>query len=137
MMIIKAKVRPDGQLQEIPAEQLVPGGVVSVEAGDIIPADGRLLRAATLEVAESALTGESVPVGKGTSRLRARARRWETGPTWSTCPGCCRLSRRSRARLLASSTGSPIRSCGSRGSIGAIPENLPAVVTTILASGTQ
>ena len=50
---------------ELPAEQLVPGDVVSIEAGDIVPADGRLLQAATLEVAESALTGESVPVSKG------------------------------------------------------------------------
>jgi Ca2+-transporting ATPase len=66
MMIIKAKVRRDGQLAEIPAERLVPGDVVAIEAGDIIPADGRLLKAATLEVAESALTGESLPVSKGT-----------------------------------------------------------------------
>ena len=66
MMIIKARVRRDGQLREIPAEQLVPGDIVSIEAGDIVPADGRLLRAATLEVAESALTGESLPVAKDT-----------------------------------------------------------------------
>jgi Ca2+-transporting ATPase len=66
MMIVKAKVTRDGALTEIPAEQLVPGDVVSIEAGDIVPADGRLLRAATLEVAESALTGESLPVAKGT-----------------------------------------------------------------------
>jgi len=65
MMIIKAKVRRDGQLSEVPADQLVPGDIVSIEAGDIVPADGRLLEAATLEVAESALTGESVPVSKG------------------------------------------------------------------------
>ena len=65
MMIIKAKVRRDGGLLEIPAHQLVPGDIVSIEAGDIVPADGRLLHAATLEVAESALTGESVPVSKG------------------------------------------------------------------------
>src|SRR5213075_1129624 len=65
MMIIKAKVHRGGQLAEIPAEQLVPGDIVSIEAGDIVPADGRLLQAATLEVAESALTGESIPVSKG------------------------------------------------------------------------
>ncbi|TML74217.1 MAG: HAD family hydrolase, partial [Actinobacteria bacterium] len=65
MMIIKAKVRRDGQLAQIPADQLVPGDIVSIEAGDIVPADGRLLHAATLEVAESALTGESLPVSKG------------------------------------------------------------------------
>ena len=64
MMIIKAKVRRDGQLLEIPAEQLVPGDIVSIEAGDIVPADGRLLKAATLEIAEAALTGESLPVSK-------------------------------------------------------------------------
>jgi Ca2+-transporting ATPase len=65
MMIIKAKVRRDGELIQIPAEQLVPGDIVAIEAGDIVPADGRLLHAATLEVAESALTGESLPVSKG------------------------------------------------------------------------
>ena len=64
MMIIKAKARRDGALVVLPAEQLVPGDVVSIEAGDIVPADGRLLAAATLEVAEAALTGESLPVAK-------------------------------------------------------------------------
>src|SRR3954451_4601104 len=64
MMIIKARVRRDGKLALLPAEELVPGDVVEVEAGDVVPADGRVLAAATLEVAESALTGESVPVGK-------------------------------------------------------------------------
>jgi Ca2+-transporting ATPase len=66
MVIIKARVRRDGQLAEIPAERLVPGDIVAIEAGDIVPADGRLLKAATLEVDESALTGESLPVAKGT-----------------------------------------------------------------------
>ena len=64
MMIVKAKVRRGGQLAEVPAEQLVPGDIVAIEAGDVVPADGRLLKAATLEVAESALTGESMPVAK-------------------------------------------------------------------------
>jgi Ca2+-transporting ATPase len=64
MMIIKARVRRDGELLQLPAEDLVPGDVVSIEAGDVVPADGRLLSAATLEVAESALTGESLPVSK-------------------------------------------------------------------------
>jgi Ca2+-transporting ATPase len=69
MMIIKARVRRDGQLAQIPAEELVPGDVVEIEAGDVVPADGRLLSAATLEVAESALTGESVPVSKGADAI--------------------------------------------------------------------
>src|SRR4051812_36282699 len=65
MMIVKARVRRGGELIQVPAEGLVPGDVVAIEAGDVVPADGRLLKAATLEVAESALTGESMPVAKG------------------------------------------------------------------------
>src|SRR5690348_3343142 len=64
MLIITARVRRDGALAEIPAEELVPGDIVAIEAGDIVPADGRLLTAAMLEVNESALTGESLPVTK-------------------------------------------------------------------------
>src|SRR3954468_5218752 len=71
MMIIKARVRRDGALALLPAEQLVPGDMVAVEAGDVVPADGRLLSAATLEVAEAALTGESLPVSKGTDAVSA------------------------------------------------------------------
>ncbi|HEX6519434.1 MAG TPA: cation-transporting P-type ATPase [Streptosporangiaceae bacterium] len=67
MMIVTARVRRDGRQAEIPAERLVPGDVVLIEAGDIVPADGRLLQAAMLEVAESELTGESLPVSKGTA----------------------------------------------------------------------
>jgi P-type Ca2+ transporter type 2C len=67
MMVITARVRRDGQQAEIPSQQLVPGDIVSVEAGDVVPADGRLLLVAMLEVAESELTGESVPVVKGTA----------------------------------------------------------------------
>ncbi|WP_460493395.1 cation-translocating P-type ATPase [Dactylosporangium cerinum] len=64
MMIVKARVRRDGQLAELAAEELVPGDVVLIEAGDLVPADGRLVRSAGLEVDESALTGESLPVAK-------------------------------------------------------------------------
>jgi P-type Ca2+ transporter type 2C len=71
MMFIKARVRRDGQLIEVAAEELVPGDGVAIEAGDIVPADGRLLEAATLEVAESALTGESLPVSKSVDTLEA------------------------------------------------------------------
>jgi Ca2+-transporting ATPase len=71
MMILKARVRRDGELVQVPAEELVPGDVVSIEAGDVVPADGRLLSAATLEVAESALTGESLPVSKGVEAVES------------------------------------------------------------------
>jgi P-type Ca2+ transporter type 2C len=64
MLVIRAHVRRGGELADVPAEELVPGDVVSFEAGDKVPADGRLLVAATLEIEEAALTGESTPVLK-------------------------------------------------------------------------
>ena len=64
MLKTVARVRRDGQVIEINAEDLVPGDIVLVEAGNVIPADGRLFVAATLEIEEAALTGESVPVLK-------------------------------------------------------------------------
>jgi P-type Ca2+ transporter type 2C len=66
MMKTIARVRRDGQAIEIDAEELVPGDLVLVEAGNRVPADGRILVAATLEIEEAALTGESLPVGKQT-----------------------------------------------------------------------
>ncbi len=64
MLKTVARVRRDGQAVEVDAEQLVPGDVVLVEAGNRVPADGRVCVAATLEIEEAALTGESLPVGK-------------------------------------------------------------------------
>ena len=64
MLLIRAHVHRGGELMDIPAEELVPGDIVSFEAGDKIPADGRLIVAATLEIEEAALTGESTPVLK-------------------------------------------------------------------------
>jgi Ca2+-transporting ATPase len=189
MMIVKAKVLRDGQLQEIPAERLVPGDVVSIEAGDIVPADGRLLKAATLEVAESALTGESLPVSKGTEAVRgadtplgdrtdmvymntnvtrgsgefvvtATGMATEVGhisgllqaePTVKT-PLTRQLDKLTHQILwiagfaLVASMGlnlargdtfTAVFTAAVAFAIGALPENLPAVVTTILAYGTQ
>ncbi|WP_079101976.1 cation-translocating P-type ATPase [Carbonactinospora thermoautotrophica] len=59
-----ARVVRGGAQQQVPAAQIVPGDVVVVEAGDIVPADGWLVEGAALQVDESALTGESVPVDK-------------------------------------------------------------------------
>jgi len=53
----------------LPATDLVPGDIVRLEAGDIVPADGRILRSATLEAQEAALTGESQPIPKDASVL--------------------------------------------------------------------
>ena len=57
-------VRRSGAVAEIPAQDLVPGDVVLLDAGSQVPADGRLLVAEQLEVDESALTGESIPTQK-------------------------------------------------------------------------
>ena len=70
MMIVQSRVRRDGKLELVPAEELVPGDIVAVEAGDRVPADGRILHAATLEIDESALTGESAPVPKQSDPVR-------------------------------------------------------------------
>jgi Ca2+-transporting ATPase len=63
---ITAKVLRSGRLREIHAKQLVPGDLVAFEGGDIVSADMRLLETSKLQVDESMLTGESVPVTKQT-----------------------------------------------------------------------
>ncbi len=69
MMKNIARVRRDGQAIEIDAEELVPGDVVLMEAGNRVPADGRLFVAANLEIEEAALTGESVASPKDTETI--------------------------------------------------------------------
>jgi P-type Ca2+ transporter type 2C len=189
MMVVKAKVTRDGRLAELPAHELVPGDVVSIEAGDIIPADGRLLRAATLEVAESALTGESLPVGKGTDPVADAATPLgdRTGMVYmntnvtrgsgefvvtatgmatqvghisgmlkaekeTKTPLTRQLDKLTRQIFLIAGvallisvaislargdTFTTVFTAAVAFAIGALPENLPAVVTTILAYGTQ
>ncbi len=73
MMVVKVKARRNGDLVEIPMEELVPGDIVNIEAGDLVPADSRILTAATLEIDESALTGESVPTPKQVETVAAGA----------------------------------------------------------------
>jgi P-type Ca2+ transporter type 2C len=64
MSRVTGNVRRGGQIQEIAAEDLVPGDIVLLEGGDMVTADLRLIEANKLQADESALTGESVPVGK-------------------------------------------------------------------------
>ncbi|QVL48796.1 MAG: cation-translocating P-type ATPase [Thiocapsa sp.] len=71
MVAVRARVRRDGRIGEVEAADLVPGDLVLLEAGDRVPADGRLLTAPNLEVDEAALTGESQPVGKRIQALDA------------------------------------------------------------------
>ncbi|MWB98941.1 cation-translocating P-type ATPase [Agromyces seonyuensis] len=69
MQIPQARVVRDGALVQVDATTLVPGDLLALEAGDIVPADGRILRSATLETQEAALTGESAPIPKDATTL--------------------------------------------------------------------
>lgn len=64
-----AKVLRDNKLKEINSEKIVPGDIVFAEAGDLVPADGRIINLSQLQADESALTGESVPVEKQNETL--------------------------------------------------------------------
>ena len=69
LQVPQAKVVRDGTLALVPAVEIVPGDIVQVEAGDLVPADGRIVRSATLETQEAALTGESAPIPKDAAAL--------------------------------------------------------------------
>jgi Ca2+-transporting ATPase len=69
MLVVRARARRGGTVVELPADDLVPGDIVLLEAGERVPADGRLLVAVSLEIEEAALTGESQPVTKSPAEL--------------------------------------------------------------------
>ena len=69
MTAATCKVLRDGKLTVLRSEELVPGDVVVLEAGDSVPADGRIIENASLKIEEAALTGESVPVNKALEAL--------------------------------------------------------------------
>ncbi len=69
MDVILSKVIRDGIIQEIPSENIVPGDIVLLEAGDVIPGDARLIQSNELQCDESSLTGESLPTEKNIKKL--------------------------------------------------------------------
>ncbi len=71
MAVSEATVRRDGRQRNIPAEELLPGDIVVLEAGHRVPADLRLGHVRSLKIDESLLTGESLPVNKHTATLPA------------------------------------------------------------------
>ena len=73
MSAATSKVLRDGKVVAIPSEDLVVGDIVLLEAGDAVPADGRVLECASLKVEEAALTGESLPVTKTSDALQISA----------------------------------------------------------------
>ncbi len=101
MLVATARVRRDGVVDEISAEELVPGDVVLVEAGDRLAADGRIVTAYSFEVDESALTGESTPVAKSTAASDATAPLAErSGMTYMNT-----VVTRGRGEVLVTATG--------------------------------
>ena len=73
MLALKAAVIRNGKRRTVAGEELVPGDVVLLEAGDKVPADIRLLSSHSLAIQESMITGESLPVEKGTSEVEEGA----------------------------------------------------------------
>ena len=71
MTAATCKVLRDGKMAVLHSDELVPGDVVLLEAGDAVPADGRIIESASLKIEEAALTGESVPVNKMLDALGA------------------------------------------------------------------
>ncbi len=69
MSAATSKVIRDGKLIAVPSEDLVVGDIVILEAGDAVPADGRIIECASMKIEEAALTGESVPVNKTTDAI--------------------------------------------------------------------
>jgi magnesium-transporting ATPase (P-type) len=69
---MQVKVQRDGQLQQIPARELVCGDVIQLEEGDRIPADARLISAESLSVDVSVMTGESLPVARNATAVKQR-----------------------------------------------------------------
>lgn len=70
MDIIEARVIRNGKKEKVEAEKIVPGDIIIIESGDLIPADARILEETELEVDESPLTGESIPVRKTSKALK-------------------------------------------------------------------
>ncbi|MCC7199427.1 MAG: magnesium-translocating P-type ATPase [Gammaproteobacteria bacterium] len=73
-MALRCRVTRGGSDRELPAQELVPGDVVQLRAGSLVPADGRLLAARDLHVNEAALTGESLPAAKDAGAAEPRDR---------------------------------------------------------------
>ncbi len=63
-LALKARVRRDGQWKEVAARELVPGDIIRIRLGDVVPADTKLIEGEYLSIDQSALTGESLPVSK-------------------------------------------------------------------------
>lgn len=102
MLVTQARVRRDGSISVVDAEDLVPGDVVLVDAGDRVPADGRWLVTVDLQIDESAFTGESMPVAKDVLPIPERV----VAVTDRFCMGYMNTTvTRGRGEMLVTGTG--------------------------------
>ena len=102
MLASNTRVRRDGKTLSVPSGEVVPGDVVLVEAGDRVPADGRIAVAVNLEIDESALTGESQPAAKSNDVVT----RAEAALGDRICMAYMNTTvTRGRAELIVTSTG--------------------------------
>ena len=69
MAVPNVRVRRDGEVREVAASQLAPGDIVLLEAGNVVPADARVVESNNLRIQEAALTGESEPIEKESGAL--------------------------------------------------------------------
>ena len=112
----KALTLRDGKPVSVDVTTLVPGDVVQLSVGDVVPADLRLLRADSLQCDESVLTGESLPVEKQAEPCAAPSLRSLSRRARSWAPSCRRAAaRRSWSRRV----GHRVR--GDRGTVGRSP----------------
>ncbi|OMJ21408.1 Calcium-transporting ATPase 1 [Smittium culicis] len=83
--VMSARVLRDGFISEIDSKNLVPGDIVDLQEGDSIPADLRLIETSNLNVIETILTGESVPVTKNTKEIRTKSNKIALGDCYGNC----------------------------------------------------
>jgi P-type Ca2+ transporter type 2C len=144
MLIITAGVKRDGEIVQIAAEDLVPGDIVSFQAGDKVPADGRVLVAATLEIEEAGLTGMASEVGH-ISGMLSGVEQEKTPLTKQLDQITVLITIMAAAALVLIVVLGLVRGedfddlflVGISLAIAAIPTGLPAVVTMLLSVGTR
>ena len=124
LLTLRARALRDGLPSGLPAEQLVPGDVVLIEAGDRIPADLRLLDSHNLRLDESMLSGESLPVDKSSAAVAADAPLAERSSL--AYAGCLVAAGQARGLVVATGADSEL------GRIGALVEQVEPLSTPLL-----
>ncbi len=102
MQVPEAQVLRDGAVQKLPSPDIVIGDIVLLNAGDVVPADGRLIETAALRIEESQLTGESLPVDKHADVIQSDA--LPLGDRHNMAFSTSRVAT-GRAKLLVTATG--------------------------------